>query len=111
MVEYGADVNAKDVNGYTALHLAAYQGHTDAVRALVLAGADVSAKNVGEATALYYAAMEGHTDAVRALVVAGADASKKDSRKETPLDIALQYPRHAQVIEILRASPKCIKQL
>ncbi len=73
----GADVNAKDNNGWSALMMASTGGNIpafragclDAVRALLAKGADVNAKDNGGATALM-----GTTDAgIRALLVqAGA---------------------------------------
>jgi hypothetical protein len=44
-VELGADVNAVDSRGYTALHGAAYIGDNDAVRFLVSKGAKIDAKS------------------------------------------------------------------
>ena len=41
--ELGADVNARDHNGYTPLHHAASRGDTDLIRYLVSKGADVKA--------------------------------------------------------------------
>ncbi len=40
--EVGADVNARDVNGYTALHHAASRGDNEMIRYLVELGADVT---------------------------------------------------------------------
>lgn len=40
-----ADVNERDCNGNTALHIAAYIGESGAVRALIKNGADIHAKN------------------------------------------------------------------
>jgi ankyrin repeat protein len=39
LLEQGADVNAKDKDGYTALMLAAFSGHTETVKTLLDAGA------------------------------------------------------------------------
>jgi ankyrin repeat protein len=44
-VELGADVNAVDSRGYTALHGAAYIGDNDAIRFLVSKGAKIDAKS------------------------------------------------------------------
>jgi ankyrin repeat protein len=41
--ELGADVNARDHNGYTPLHHAAARGDTELIRYLVAKGADVRA--------------------------------------------------------------------
>jgi ankyrin repeat protein len=40
--EHGADVNARDLNGYTPLHHAAARGDNDMIRYLVSQGADVT---------------------------------------------------------------------
>lgn len=55
----GADLNAKDENGDTALHLAAEEGHAETVRALVALGA-VADGRAGECgwTPLHLAASE-----------------------------------------------------
>ena len=48
----GADVNAKDNDGATALMLASQNGHLDVVQALLAKGADVNAKANDGVTAL-----------------------------------------------------------
>ena len=51
----GADVKAKDENGWTALIHAAANGNADTARVLLLEGADVNAKNARGLTALMLA--------------------------------------------------------
>jgi ankyrin repeat protein len=69
----GADVDALDRYGQSALMLAARAGHRAAVRLLVRAGAalDVTAKFGLSATML--AVVNGHEDVARELASAGAD--------------------------------------
>jgi ankyrin repeat protein len=42
LAEAGAEVNAADTKGFTALHGAASKGHVEIIKALVAAGADVN---------------------------------------------------------------------
>ena len=45
LLDRGADVDAKDIDGRTALMLAIQNGHLDVVKALIAKGADVNAKD------------------------------------------------------------------
>ena len=45
LLSKGADVNAKDQSGYTALSWASSGGHSEIVRLLFQKGADVNAKD------------------------------------------------------------------
>lgn len=72
LLSQGANVNATDAHGGTALMVAAVNGHTATVQALIDAGADVNrAHNFGK-TALMLATEKGHTAVVDLLVQAGA---------------------------------------
>ena len=67
LIEAGADPNAKNDAGNTALHAAAYRGAVRAIRALLAAGADRNARNAYGATAPDIAIREGRDDAADAL--------------------------------------------
>jgi hypothetical protein len=54
----------KDILGQTPLHLAAWNGHKDAVELLLVSKADVNAKDKGGATPLFMAAWKGQKDVV-----------------------------------------------
>ena len=73
MLRAGANVNALDRHGQTALMLAAHRGSRAMVDALVAAGAalDVTAKY--NLTALMLAITAGHVEVARVLARAGAD--------------------------------------
>ena len=72
LLEQGADVNAKDNDGFTALMFAARDGQTDTVPALLAKGADVNAKDNDGRTALMRAKKKGHKEIVQLLKKAGA---------------------------------------
>lgn len=60
LIKYGADVNFRDINGETALHVA-FGLNNKMIKHLVKAGADVNAKNNRGRTALEDAVIEGRT--------------------------------------------------
>lgn len=81
----GADVDAKNNQGDTALLLAAKSGKIDTARLLIEKGADIEAKNnVGE-TALIAACTSGHAEIAQLLVEKGAAADARDDGGATPL--------------------------
>ncbi len=67
------DVNAREVDGTTALHWAARNDDAEAVRLLLKAGAQPDAANRYSVTPIALAAANGDAPIVEALVAAGAD--------------------------------------
>ena len=72
LVAAGADKDAANTHGSTALLLAAQIGHLEVVRLLLEAGADKDAANKKGLTALRVAAQNGHWEVVRLLREVGA---------------------------------------
>ena len=65
----GADINQTDEGGWTALHLAAHNGHLAALEALIAEPTiDVNSRNKWKSTPLSLAAAKGHYDCIQALV-------------------------------------------
>lgn len=77
-LQNGAEVNARDNQGFTALHYAASAGSMKAARVLLEHQADVNAQGgrLNLLTPLHLAAVKGSTDMVRLLIQYGADVKK-----------------------------------
>tara|TARA_B100000686_G_scaffold144373_1_gene151829 strand:- start:221 stop:2314 length:2094 start_codon:yes stop_codon:yes gene_type:complete len=90
LLRSGADVNAAQGDGMTALHWAAQAGDRQLAEILVYAGARLEAgTRIGRYTALHIAAREGRHEVARVLVEAGADPEATTSNSGvTPLHLA-----------------------
>lgn len=73
LIAEGADVDALDRHGQTALMLAAHRGHLPLVEALIAAGADLNVTAKYRLSALMLAVIAGHAEVARRLIHAGAD--------------------------------------
>jgi glycerophosphodiester phosphodiesterase len=84
LVDAGVDVNYRDGQGETALHVAARFGHLKCAEALLHDSnpkrADTeAAENVFGWTPLFIACVDGHLPIVKLLIEAGADLARADS--------------------------------
>lgn len=86
----GADVNAKDKNGYTALMGACGEGRSDLVRFLLDHGADPHVTAQQGMTAFMLAAQSNQPACLEILAGCGTDVNGCDSRKKTALHWAAQ---------------------
>ncbi|XP_033214776.1 putative ankyrin repeat protein RF_0381 [Belonocnema kinseyi] len=79
LLHYGAQVNAFDNKGFSAIHLAAAEGSPNIIRILLNAGAEVNIKcSVGNLP-IHYAIMYFNVNVISTLVQAGADINAKSS--------------------------------
>jgi ankyrin repeat protein len=107
LLKQGADVNAVQGDGVTALHWAATRGDAEMARVLILAGANLrAATRFGGYTPLHVAAERGHAGVVQALVQAGADANATTPRGTTALMLAAAAGDTATLTALLDAGAK-----
>lgn len=71
------NLDAEDVDGWTALHYASEKGHADVVALLLEEGANINAKDAMKKTPLILAAAGGKEDVVKALLQHGASKAVK----------------------------------
>ena len=103
LLKKGADVNASDKYGDTALMVAAINGQLDVVKCLVELGADLEAKDGAGRTALMMVANWGKLDVVKCLAECGADLEAKDMHGRT----ALMWAATEGQIEVVKYLAEC----
>jgi ankyrin repeat protein len=85
LIDRGVDVNAKGVDGTTALHHAVHADHLQIADMLLRVGADAAARDRYGVTPLYLACLNGSADMIQRLLDAGVDSNIVDATGETPL--------------------------
>ena len=102
LIDAGIDIEAKDSNDFTALHLAGIEGHSLAVQCLISAGADINATAGHGMTALHLATYQGHFALAEWLVLyGGANIDAKTKIGDTALSLATTRG-HTRVADLLR---------
>ena len=86
----GAEVNSRNEDGRTPLHMAASNENPEVLTLLLDAGADVDARNVDGVTPLFYAiGTSENPEIVNVLLDAGADANARTVGGMPPIAMAL----------------------
>jgi uncharacterized protein len=107
LVATGADVDARDGHGQTALMLAAVEGHDHVVEWLVERGAVLDHTAKYGLSAVMLGVVNGHVDVVRALVRTGANLGLRGTGApgfagKTALDLAVARDDQ-EMVDILRS--------
>jgi ankyrin repeat protein len=99
LIKEGADVNAAQGDGMTALHWAALNGDAELASMLLYAGANVGAKTrIGGYTPLHLAAQVGNATVIAPLIAAGAQVGIATATGAT----ALMHAAHSGNADAVR---------
>ncbi len=102
LLKQGANVNATQADGATALHWASYRDDLESADLLIRNGANVNARNDLGATPLWAACQNGSESMVGRLLTAGANPNAALLLGETPVMVAARSGSPA-VVELLAA--------
>jgi len=103
----GVDVNTKNEDGNTPLHVAAWKGHKEIAKLLIARGAGVGEKNKEDETPLFFIISKSWdwehkatSEIVELLITSGADVNVKNRRGTFLLQDAIRYCGN-NIIELL----------
>ena len=84
MIQLSQDRDHQDVDGHTALMIAARQGQIEIVKLLLAFHASVDLQNNAGNTALMLAIKNGKVESAMALIISGANLELNNTKGETP---------------------------
>ena len=107
----GANVNATNETGISALYIAAGLGHKELTKLLIEKGANVNAKTSGGFTPLMQAALTGQVEIAQMLLDAGADATVTDIANKNAVDYAPpdRKKEFSEILKVGAANPPPLK--
>lgn len=102
LLDYGANINQKSIEGSTAIMPAISQGKTDVVKYLISKGASINYKITSgfRFSPIQLAAQLGYTEIVRELINGGADVNLIAGDGTTPL-ISAACKGHVEIVQLL----------
>ena len=98
LIEQGADLGAKDGDGWTALHVAAAKGHENIIQLLISQGADVNVQSDDGWTALHEVIDSHENQEAKRLIENGADVLSREGDGQT----VLHYASRKGPLELVR---------
>ncbi|KAK8010116.1 hypothetical protein PG990_009081 [Apiospora arundinis] len=100
LINHGADVNFRNVSGWSPLSIAHSEGYHDLARLLVDRGADYKHQDSDGYAQLHSAAAVGELELVRLLINHGAEVNAQTTERETPLYFAALHD-NLEVVKFL----------
>ncbi len=104
LVRDRAQLEARDAQGRTAVHIATFARQTDVLKTLAQAGADLQTLENDRYDAVTIAAVANDEDTLRVLLALGASARQTTSRYDGTALIAAAHLGHAGVVRQLIAA-------
>ncbi len=101
IIKSGANLNFKDVYGFTALHYCAKMNNIEIAKLLIENKADVNILNLSKEAPLHVAARYNHQEIVKLLLENKADKTLLNDSGKTPYDIAREN-NSIKVLELLK---------
>lgn len=102
LLDAGADIEARDAQGYTPLHSAAQMGNPQVIQLLLERGADKAAKDRHGRTPAHTAAMAGHEHALQSPAL---ELPHRDDAGQEPTDLLARAPSEQPVIPSAPPAP------
>lgn len=99
-LQWGANPNLVDENGYSSLHLAVQVAKSPPILSLLLEYGGIIEDKVLKKASLYMAAAQGKEDLVRLLLDKGANPNTRNELGMSPLHVATQKG-HLSVVHLL----------
>ena len=106
LLQYKADIYARDDTGRTPLHVAVQRDRVDAARFLLEHGADVNTRDNSRNTPLLGAVKDRYFDVARLLVEHGANIDAEDNMGRTAFQVASDRGDHDIVKLLSEHGPK-----
>lgn len=100
------DLDQKNAKGYSALMLAAYNGHLEASRYLISIGADINSTDAAGNSILMGVAFKGHRDILELLLRFNADPHHKNRAGQDALQFAQMFGRFDCAELLQKGEPK-----
>jgi uncharacterized protein len=100
LIDYGADVNAQDTNGFTPLLNAVYAGHLDITKLLINSGADSNTVPNASPHALNLSVQRGDLPMFELLLKSVASVAQLDKFGHSPLVIAKKLNRSKMIAQL-----------
>lgn len=100
MMRFGADINSRDCDNLTPIHVAINFKNAYIVQVLIDGGADISARDGDGMTPLHRAIYFRNVKIVKILIDGGADINARENNNMTPLHRAV-FHKNANIVRIL----------